>query len=128
MPPRGMQTIVSLTAVGRLRRGANSAASAPAFGTARLRWLTASFALASFTFSVMAVHLVTLLTGAGLTPAQAVTVGMLIGPMQVAGRVIEVPFNRTPTRKILPWRGARRLVVTADNATIPAAGQETGNR
>jgi MFS family permease len=68
-------------------------AVSPAFGTARLRWLTASFALASFTFSVLAVHLVTLLTEGGLTPAQAVTVAMLVGPMQVAGRVIEFGFS-----------------------------------
>lgn len=69
------------------------AAVSPAFGTARLRWLTVSFALASFTFSVLAVHLVVLLTEGGLTPAQAVTVAMLVGPMQVAGRVIEFGFS-----------------------------------
>lgn len=67
--------------------------ASPASGTARLRWLTVSFALATFIFGVIAVHLVNLLTAAGLTPAQAVTVSMLVGPMQVAGRIIELGFS-----------------------------------
>lgn len=58
----------------------------------RLAWLTVSFAAATFVFGVVAVHLINLLTSAGLTPAQAVTVSMLVGPMQVAGRVIELGF------------------------------------
>jgi hypothetical protein len=62
------------------------------FSDPRLAWLTASFALATFVFGVVAVHLVGLLTGAGLTPAQAVTISMLVGPLQVAGRVIELAF------------------------------------
>ncbi len=67
--------------------------ASPGFSDARLRWLTASFAIATFIFGVIAVHLITLLTGAGLTAAQAVTVSMLVGPMQVAGRVIELGFS-----------------------------------
>jgi MFS family permease len=68
---------------------------APAVGAHRdhrLAWLTVSFAFATFVFAVIAVHLIPLLTSAGLTPAQAVTVSMLVGPMQVAGRVIEFGF------------------------------------
>jgi predicted MFS family arabinose efflux permease len=70
--------------------------SAPGASTARdprLLWLTVSFALATFVFAVIAVHLINLLTSAGLTPAQAVTVSMLVGPMQVAGRVVEMGFS-----------------------------------
>jgi len=48
--------------------------------------------LATFVFGVVAVHLVGLLTGAGLTAGQAVTISMLVGPLQVAGRVIELLF------------------------------------
>ncbi len=59
----------------------------------RLPWLTASLALATFISSVIAVHLITLLTTAGLTAAQAVTISMLMGPMQVAGRIIELGFS-----------------------------------
>jgi MFS family permease len=66
----------------------------PGLSDPRLFWLTASFALATFIFGVIAVHLINLLTTAGLTPAQAVTVSMLVGPMQVAGRIIELGFSK----------------------------------
>lgn len=65
----------------------------PAMRDPRLFWLTASFAIATFIFGVIAVHLIPLLTAAGLTAAQAVTVSMLVGPMQVAGRVIELGLS-----------------------------------
>jgi MFS family permease len=64
----------------------------PGLADSRLRWLTLSFALATFIFAVIAVHLISLLTTAGLTPAQAVSISMLVGPMQVAGRIIEFGF------------------------------------
>ncbi len=69
--------------------GTEVVAAAPR-SDARLHWLTASFAIATFVFGVIAVHIVSLLTSAGLTAAQAVTVSMLVGPMQVAGRLIEL--------------------------------------
>jgi hypothetical protein len=59
----------------------------------RLVWITLSFAFATFVFAVIAVHLISLLTTAGLTAAQAVTISMLVGPMQVAGRIIEFGFS-----------------------------------
>jgi hypothetical protein len=65
----------------------------PGLKDPRLLWLTVSFALATFIFGVIAVHLISLLTSAGLTAAQAVTISMLVGPMQVAGRVIELSFS-----------------------------------
>ncbi|MDQ3026122.1 MAG: MFS transporter [Pseudomonadota bacterium] len=71
---------------------AKSAEVSPGLSDPRLLWLTASFAIATFIFAVIAVHLIQLLTTAGLTPAQAVTVSMLVGPMQVAGRIIEFGF------------------------------------
>jgi MFS family permease len=66
----------------------------PAFGDPRLAWIAASFAIATFVFGVIAVHLISLLTTAGLTTAQAVTISMLVGPMQVAGRIIELGISR----------------------------------
>ena len=72
---------------------AKSAEVSPGLSDPRLLWLTASFAIATFIFAVIAVHLIQLLTTAGLTPAQAVTVSMLVGPMQVAGRIIEFGFS-----------------------------------
>lgn len=59
---------------------------------ARLHWLTAGFAIASFVSAVVAVHVVNLLVAGGLTQAQAVMLAMLIGPMQVAGRIAEFGF------------------------------------
>ena len=80
----------------RITRSDEPVAAAPAAAPrsdARLHWLTASFALATFVFGVIAVHLISLLTTAGLTPAQAVTIAMLVGPMQVAGRIVELGFS-----------------------------------
>jgi MFS family permease len=71
---------------------AKTAEVSPGLSDPRLLWLTASVAIATFIFAVIAVHLIQLLTTAGLTPAQAVTVSMLVGPMQVAGRIIEFGF------------------------------------
>src|SRR5450432_1614846 len=69
-----------------------AAARSSAFSDPRLRWLTASFALVAFIVGVVAIHMIELLTSAGLTPAQAVTVSMLVGPMQVAGRIVVFAF------------------------------------
>jgi MFS family permease len=65
-----------------------------ALGDPRLKWLALCFALGTFIFGIVAVHMVGLLTTAGLTPAQAVTISMMVGPMQVAGRIIEFGFAR----------------------------------
>jgi len=57
-------------------------------------WLAAAFALVTFVSSAMAAHLITLLTVTGLAARDAVLIGALIGPMQVAGRVMEFAFGR----------------------------------
>lgn len=57
-----------------------------------LGWLTVSVGAASFVSSVIAVHAVSLLVAQGLTQAQAIWIAMLIGPMQVAGRIAEFGF------------------------------------
>jgi predicted MFS family arabinose efflux permease len=69
-------------------------ARSAAFGDPRLHWLTAAFAIATFIFAVIAVHMINLLTSAGLTAGEAVTISMLVGPMQVAGRVIELTLGQ----------------------------------
>lgn len=51
--------------------------------------LAAAFAINQFVVSVMAVHVIELLKAAQMSAAQAVFVASLIGPMQVAGRVLE---------------------------------------
>jgi len=40
------------------------------------------------------VHMISLLTSAGLTAGEAVTVSMMVGPAQVAGRIVELWFGR----------------------------------
>ena len=60
----------------------------------RLPWINAAFALATFVFGVVAVHMIGLLTAAGLTASEAVGLSMLVGPMQVAGRLVELRFAR----------------------------------
>ena len=57
-----------------------------------LALLNLSFVAASFVSAVVAVHMVSLLVAQGLTQAQAVTVAMLMGPMQVTGRIAEFGF------------------------------------
>jgi hypothetical protein len=56
-------------------------------------WLGAAFALAAFLASAVSAHLVVLLAAGGLAARDAVLVGALIGPMQVAGRVMEFAFS-----------------------------------
>lgn len=56
-------------------------------------WLAGAFALAAFLASAVSAHLVVLLASGGLAARDAVLVGALIGPMQVAGRVMEFAFS-----------------------------------
>jgi len=57
-------------------------------------WLASALALAAFMGTAMAAHVIDLLTATGLSARDAVLVGSLIGPMQVAGRVMEFAFGR----------------------------------
>ena len=61
---------------------------------AAFRWLAAALALATFISSALSAHLIVLLTSSGLAARDAVLVGSLIGPMQVAGRIMEFAFTR----------------------------------
>lgn len=55
--------------------------------------LAASFALGQFIVSAIAAHLIELLRAANISAQHAVVIGAVIGPMQVAGRVIEFGFG-----------------------------------
>jgi len=57
-------------------------------------WLATALSLAAFIGSAIAAHLIGLLTAIGLSARDAVLIGSLIGPMQVAGRIMEFAFNR----------------------------------
>jgi predicted MFS family arabinose efflux permease len=56
---------------------------------ARFRWLAAAFTLHMLAQSALSVHLLAMLQSHGFTPARAAWLAALIGPMQVAARVLE---------------------------------------
>lgn len=56
--------------------------------------LTIALPMSAFVSSVVAVQLLTLLQAAGATLAVAVGYGMLIGPAQVGGRIVEMTFGK----------------------------------
>jgi predicted MFS family arabinose efflux permease len=73
------------------------ATAAPAGGSAwgaGLAWLAASFGFGAVVFSAMSVHLIATLQARGLDAADAVLVSVLVGPMQLAGRVVEFAGGR----------------------------------
>jgi len=78
----------------RARDPAASVVRSAGFSDPRLRFLSAAFAMTSFVTGVVGVHMVGLLSGAGLTTKEAVAISMLMGPMQVAGRIVELVFAR----------------------------------
>jgi len=57
-------------------------------------WLAAALAMLAFISSAIAAHFITLLTATGLVARDAVLIGAMIGPMQVAGRIVEFAFTR----------------------------------
>jgi predicted MFS family arabinose efflux permease len=73
----------------------------PSFGTAALlAWV---FAVTWFISTAMAAHLPGLLAATGAAPGQVVAIGMLVGPAQVAGRLLEFGF----LRRLHPLHSAR---------------------
>ena len=69
--------------------------SGRAFLQARTFWLLAfAFTANMLAFSALSVHLIPLLRERGLSGAVAVTLAALVGPMQVAGRVVEYVLGR----------------------------------
>jgi hypothetical protein len=69
-------------------------AAAPAATSRAFGWLAAALATVAFVSSGLAAHVIALLTATGLAARDAVLVGALIGPMQVAGRIMEFAFGR----------------------------------
>lgn len=61
---------------------------------ARFRALAVAFLAHYIVVAAIAAHLIALLLARGLTPAAAAGIGALIGPMQVAGRVVEFGVSR----------------------------------
>jgi len=58
----------------------------------RFRWLAIALALNMLAFSAMGLHLLAMLQEQGLSPQSAAFFAALVGPMQVAGRIVEFAF------------------------------------
>ncbi len=81
--------------VGRAAAVAATARSEPkAVPNYAFRWLATALAAATFISSALSAHLIGLLTFSGLAARDAVLIGSMIGPMQVAGRIMEFAFSR----------------------------------
>lgn len=73
-------------------------------GDARFRWLAAAFTLHMLAQSSLSVHLLAMLQGQGFTPARAAWLAALIGPMQVAARVVEFAVaSRVSAAQVGAW-------------------------
>jgi predicted MFS family arabinose efflux permease len=63
-------------------------------GGATFVWLAIALSGASFIASALSAHAIGLLTASGLSAADAVLIGALFGPMQVAGRIVEFAVGK----------------------------------
>jgi MFS family permease len=107
-PPRSTQTV---TADPRPRSRAEKNAVA---------LLGAFFALRWFITSTIAVHVLLLFGGIGLTRTEAVTVAALIGPGQVAGRIVEYAIG--PRIDLLVKARIGALLLPVGAAVLPLGG------
>ena len=57
-------------------------------------WLATAFSIAMFVMAVIFAHLIEMLKARGISAGDAILVGSLIGPMQVAARVVEFGLAR----------------------------------
>jgi MFS family permease len=57
-------------------------------------WLATAFSIAMFVMAVIFAHLIEMLKARGISSRDAVLVGSIIGPMQVAARIVEFNFAR----------------------------------
>jgi len=65
--------------------------------------LALAFSLQGFVASAMSVHLLTLLQGLGFSAAAAVAIGAMVGPFQVAGRLVEMLFGTSLQPVTTAW-------------------------
>lgn len=85
-------------------------ARAPAADGATLFWLALALSGAAFAAAAVSAHAIGLLTAAGLSAAEAVAAGALVGPLQVAGRVVEFTVWRKASARAV---GAFAFVLLA---------------
>ena len=68
--------------------------------------LALAFSLQGFVVSAMSVHMLTMLQGLGLGAAVAVGIGAMVGPSQVAGRLVEMLFGTRLQPVTTAWTSA----------------------
>lgn len=81
--------------------------------------LALAFMTAGTTFSILTIHLLVLLQSQGVTVESAVLLGTLIGPAQVAGRIIEMS-NRGRHHPL--WTLTAAIVLIASGLILLATG------
>lgn len=92
-------------------------------GSARSRaflLLALAFSLQGFVFSAMSVHMLAMLQGLGLSAAVAVGIGAMVGPSQVAGRLVEMLFGTGLRPVTTAWTSA--LLMPFGFALLLASG------
>ena len=92
----------------------NDAPAAYLVGVARTRafvLLALAFSLQGFVMSAMSVHMLTMLQGLGLSAALAVGIGAMVGPSQVAGRLVEMLFGTSLEPTTTAWVSAALMPV-----------------
>ncbi len=80
-------------------------------GGAAFLLLAVFFSLRAAISSVVSVHALVLFRGLGLAAGSAVGVAALIGPTQVAGRLLEMAFGRRLDPLVTSWLGAALLPI-----------------
>ncbi|HEV7323991.1 MAG TPA: MFS transporter [Bosea sp. (in: a-proteobacteria)] len=89
--------------------------------------LALAFSLQGFVMSAMSVHMLTMLQGLGLSAALAVGVGAMVGPSQVAGRLVEMLFGTSLDPVTTAWTSAALMpigfvLLTLGGTTATLAG------
>ncbi|HZP94145.1 MAG TPA: MFS transporter [Burkholderiales bacterium] len=62
--------------------------------TACYYWIAAAFSIAMFIVAVLSAYLIEVLKGGGMSAGNAIVVASVVGPMQVAARIVEFGFAR----------------------------------
>jgi predicted MFS family arabinose efflux permease len=76
-------------------QGADSAVpSGISTRSASYYWLASAFSISMFVMAVIFAHLIGMLTARGISTSDAILIGSLVGPMQVAARVVEFGLAR----------------------------------
>ena len=102
------------------RRCGDRARRRAAAGRGTFAWLATAFSLAAFVAAALSAHLIGLLTAGGLATRDAVLIGAMIGPMQVAGRLMEMAVGPRIDARIVGMLAFGLLAAAV--ALLPAIG------